>query len=167
MRSIIVSTITLCLCLAPLTATAAPAAAAGASDDAKKGSAKDRILGALDLPIQAQALRKAGADEQEIKAGLKAARDKKLDARSTAELIGEVAKATKEHGPIGEFGAFVKGKLEAGLRGKELAEAIRQEHATRGKGKAGDKGKPDAAGGPPDDKGKPADAGDKAKPAGK
>lgn len=183
MRHLIVSTLALGLCLAPLAAEAAAPEAKGA-EEAAKGSAKDRILGALDLPIKAQALRKAGADEKEIKAGLKAAKEKKANPKDVAELLEAAATATKEHGPVDNFGAFVQSKLDAGLRGKELAEAIRAEHQARGKkgkgheGKAPDEakqaggpddkgGKPEDAGdegkGPPDDKGKPEDAGHEGK----
>ena len=126
--------------LAPLVADAAPADAS-----APESSARARILGALDLPLKAQALRKAGVDEPGLKAGLKAARDKKLHAAEAADLLDDAVTAAKEHGPVGNFGAFVKERLDEGLRGKALSEAIRQEHATRGKKHEGK--------GPPDDKG--------------
>jgi hypothetical protein len=169
MRHLIVSTLALGLCLAPLAAEAAAPESKGA-DEANKGAAKDRILGALDLPIKAQALRKAGADEKEVKAGLKAAKDKKAHPKDVAELLDAAAKATKEHGPVDNFGAFVQSKLDAGLRGKDLAEAIRAEHEARGKKGKGHEGKaPDEAKQPggPDDKGggKPEDAGNEGKGA--
>jgi hypothetical protein len=169
MRHLIVSTLALGLCLAPLAAEAAAPETKGA-DEANKGAAKDRILGALDLPIKAQALRKAGADEKEVKAGLKAAKDKKAHPKDVAELLDAAAKATKEHGPVDNFGAFVQEKLGAGLRGKDLAEAIRAEHEARGKKGKGHEGKgegkgPDEAKGPDDKGGKPEDAGDEGKGA--
>jgi len=180
MRHILLSTFMLALGIAPLTAWAAPAAQA-------EVSAKARILGALNLPLKAQALRKGGTDEQEIKAGLKAARDSKLPATDAADLIEEAVTASREHGPVGNFGSFVKTQLDAGVRGKALAEAIRNEHASKGKGKGkadhgGNEGKgaghdkdrpvdaaaPDAAtpgeAGKPDDRGKPDDAGKPAQP---
>lgn len=162
MRKLIVSTLALGLCLAPLSVDAAAPEAKGG--DEAKASAKDRILGALDVPIKAQALRKAGADEKEVKAGLKAAKDKKAHPKDVAELLDAAAKATKEHGPVDNFGAFVQSKLDAGLRGKDLAEAIRAEHEARGKGKGkGHEGKGEGKG--PDDKG-PDDKGGKPDEAG-
>ena len=159
---------------------ASVSAAAPSEQAAEKGksSVAARILGALELPLKAQALRKAGADEKEVKAGLKAVRDSKVAAGEAAELLGAAAESARDHGPVGNFGAFVKERLGEGLRGKQLAEAIRNEHAAKGKGKP-DKGGPhgDAAkepgkaaeagngdgaggaGGKPDDRGGPADPG--------
>lgn len=158
----------------------APVAAAAPAEKAEpgKGSAAARILGALELPLKAQALRKAGTDEKEVKAGLKAVRDNKVAASDAAELLDTAAQSTREHGPVGNFGAFVKERLGEGLRGKDLAEAIRKEHAARGKGKGhkgdaagGDAGKPEGVGTPEGaetrengqagDAGKPEDAGDR------
>jgi len=46
-----------------------------------------------------------------------------------------VGKSAEEHGPVDNFGAFVKSKLAEGLRGRDLADAIAIEHKVRGKGK--------------------------------
>jgi hypothetical protein len=141
MRIILLASI-LSLALLP---RAADAEAPARPEAADKNAARDRILGALELPRKAQALRKAGLDDAAVKAGLKAARDKKLHAREAADLLDAAAQAVKDHGPVDNFGAFVQSQLDGGKRGKDLAEAIRAEHLARGKGHDG-KGKPDTKG---------------------
>ncbi|PCC75231.1 hypothetical protein SAMN02745121_04046 [Nannocystis exedens] len=148
MRSMILHAFAIGLVAAPMVAHAAPAAIEASESAADRRTPNERILGALTLPLKAQALRKAGVGEGEVKAGLKAAKDKKLPAGDAAEVLDEAAKATRDHGPVDNFGAFVQAKLDAGLRGRDLAAAIREEHAARGKGKGKSEGK-----GPPEGKG--------------
>ncbi|WP_434427697.1 hypothetical protein [Nannocystis pusilla] len=152
MRTMILHAFAIGLAAAPLAAHAAPAAGEASERAEDRRTPNERILGALTLPLKAQALRKAGVGEGEVKAGLKAAKAKKLAAGDAAELLDEAAKATRDHGPVDNFGAFVQTKLDAGLRGRDLAAAIREEHAARGKGKGKSEGK-----GPPEGKG-PAEA---------
>lgn len=154
MRTIFVHAFAIGLAAAPLAAHAAPAAGEASERAEDRRTPNERILGALALPLKAQALRKAGVGEGEVKAGLTAAKGKKLAAGDAAELLDEAAKATRDHGPVDNFGAFVQAKLDAGLRGRDLAAAIREEHAARGKGKG--KGKSEGKG-PPEGKG-PAEA---------
>jgi hypothetical protein len=45
-------------------------------------------------------------------------------------------KAIREHGPVDNFGAFVQRRLDEGLRGRDLADAIRAEHAAHGRARA-------------------------------
>lgn len=152
MRTMILHVFAIGLAAAPLAAHAAPAAGEASERAEDRRTPNERILGALALPLKAQALRKAGVGEGEVKAGLNAAKGKKLAAGDAAELLDEAAKATRDHGPVDNFGAFVQAKLDAGLRGRDLAAAIREEHAARGKGKGKSEGK-----GPPEGKG-PAEA---------
>ncbi|MCY1005681.1 hypothetical protein OV079_08900 [Nannocystis pusilla] len=152
MRTMIFHVFAIGLAAAPLAAHAAPAAGEASERAEDRRTPNERILGALTLPLKAQALRKSGVGEGEVKAGLKAAKAKKLAAGDAAELLDEAAKATRDHGPVENFGAFVQAKLDAGLRGRDLAAAIREEHAAHGKGKGKSEGK-----GPPEGKG-PAEA---------
>jgi hypothetical protein len=147
---------------------------------------------ALDLPLRARDLRQQGVPEADVKVVLTTARDKNVPAGEAAEVLDETAKVVREHGPVDNFGAFVQAQLDAGLRGKALADAIKAEHAARGKGHgaeagadkehgggppdaAGGRGKPDDAGksgdhGKPDDAGKSGDHGkpdDAGKPGGR
>jgi len=159
MRHWIIYTLAIGLGAAPLVARAAAPASEASDAAGDRRTPNERIRGALALPLKAQELRKAGAGEAEVKAGLAAAKRKKLRAEDAAVLLEEAAKATRDHGPVDNFGAFVQTKLDAGLRGRELAAAIREEHAARGKGKGKSEGKGPAEGkGPPDAKGGPVDA---------
>jgi hypothetical protein len=141
---------------------ALPVMAQGGKEDAAAKRAE--VLAAIDLPKSAQALRKEGVDKAEVKEALRAAKGKKAKAKDTKALLDESAKAVKENGRIDNFGAFVKSKLNEGLRGRELAAAIHAEHKARGKGKGKSKEKSKAKskgeerpGGKPEDKttGKP------------
>jgi hypothetical protein len=107
-------------------------------------SPREDILAALDLPAAAQSLRDKGVDKGQVREAMQAAKGKKLKAKEAKGLMKDAGDAVDEHGPIDNFGAFVKSKLDAGLRGRDLAAAIRAEHVARGKGKG--HGKKDAAG---------------------
>lgn len=145
------------LCLAAL------AGGALAQDGADQASRRDDILAALELPSAAQSLRDKGVDKAQVKEAVQAAKGRKLKAREARDLMKDTGAAVDEHGPVDNFGAFVKGKLDAGLRGKDLAAAIREEHVVRGKGKG--HGKKGATG--PDDKEHGQPSKDKGKDKGK
>ncbi|MCB9687985.1 MAG: hypothetical protein H6735_23295 [Alphaproteobacteria bacterium] len=110
---------------------------------------------AIDLPARAQAVRDAGVPAEEVRTALHAAKGKGLGADEAADLL-EAEEEEARDGKIDNFGSFVQEKLDEGLRGRELADAIHEEHARQGKGKHG-KGKkakgPDDEHGPPDGKG--------------
>jgi len=135
---------------------AVPAFAQDEAADAKKEKEKQakraEVLAALDLPKKAQALRKKGVDKEELKQAIREARKKKLKPKEAKELLEAAEASVDENGPVDNFGAFVQKKLEEGLRGKELAAAIKAEHKARGKGKGWrpKKDKPDKAKDKPD-----------------
>jgi hypothetical protein len=113
---------------------------------------------AIDLPAKAKAVRARGVPPGEVKRALKAAKDAGLGADEAADLL-EAEEESARDGTIDNFGDFVQQKLSEGLRGRALAQAIREEHAARGigggppEGKGG-KGKgPDHEPGPPEGKG--------------
>ena len=123
------------------------------------------MISAAGLPIAADSARKEGVPSDDVRAVLESMRNKNIPANEAKDILNEARAAHREHGPVDNFGAFVQAKLDAGLRGRDLAAAIRAEHAARGKGKAGaakgadrDRGKSPAAS---DAKGKsPGAAGD-------
>jgi hypothetical protein len=80
------------------------------------------ILQAIALPTIAGMLRDRGVPVEELETAIFGAR-------------GKGVPAVEANGPIENFGAFVQARLDAGLRGRELAQAIRAEHARRGIGK--------------------------------
>lgn len=122
-------------------------------------AAPDGGLGrAIDLPAKAKAVRARGVPAREVEQALKAAKQRGLGADEAADLLDAEDEAAAG-GRIDNFGDFVQQKLDEGLRGRELAQAIREEHARRGigggppEGKGG-KGKgPDGEPGPPEGKG--------------
>ncbi|HET9252099.1 MAG TPA: hypothetical protein VFP58_08290 [Candidatus Eisenbacteria bacterium] len=120
------------------------------------------VLQALRLPRTTQEARTLGVPESDIRAILDKAREKRVRAADVNELFEHENRAIREHGPVDNFGAFVQRRLDEGLRGRDLAEAIRAEHAARGKGKG-------HGGGPEAEKGKghaktPAEAKDQGRP---
>lgn len=137
---------------------ATPGAPAAPSQDARAAK-RDRLLRASQLPREAQQCREKGVPDEDMKAALRAAKRKGLKADETSDMTAEQRRAIDDHGPVDNFGAFVQSKLDEGLRGRELAAAIRAEHAKRGKGKGF---KPDKRA--KDDKGKPRDNDDATKP---
>ena len=114
--------------------------------NAHAGEAPD-VAKAIDLPVKAENLKKGGVPDKDIKEAIEAGEEEDLDAGETADVLEEADKAVKEHGPIDNFGAFVKAQLKEGKRGQELAAAIKAEHEARGKGPPEGKGPPDGKGG--------------------
>ena len=160
---------------------AAPVAAQESNDEFVQG-----VLQAIRLPTVTREARTLGVPDRDVRGILTTARERRIRAGSVAELFAAENDAIRQHGPIDNFGAFVQQKLDAGLRGRELAAAIQAEHGARGKGKgykgeagksgeqgkrgspgkSGDYGKPDSPG-KSGDHGKPASPGkpdDKGKP---
>ncbi|MCO4748249.1 MAG: hypothetical protein KC912_25875 [Proteobacteria bacterium] len=144
------------------------AAAAEDTPAAAEKSHADRpaILDAIDLPSSAERARNAGIPTDQVREALGAAKDSGAKPEDSKAIFEEAAAAAEEHGPTDNFGAFVQERLGEGLRGQELAAAIRAEHQANGKGRpahAGEgkgpdeHGKPDHAGahGAPEGKGKP------------
>jgi hypothetical protein len=123
-------------------------AAAPATAQETRTSATETLLWALRLPQATQQARLLGVPERDLRSIFDTAREMRLPAGALTEVFDEENKSIREHGPVDNFGAFVQARLGEGLRGRELAAAIRAEHAARGKGKGyvkGQDGRPDAA----------------------
>jgi hypothetical protein len=97
----------------------------------------NQILAAAQLPVATSEARREGIGSAEIRAVLDGLRNSGVPAYEAIAVIDTSRAARREHGPVDNFGAFVQSQLAAGKRGRELAAAIRQEHARQGKGKAG------------------------------
>ena len=118
------------------------AAAPAAAEEPEEGAdvAAEAVEGedwaaALNLPLQAEKLRRRGVPDADVSAAVEAAKAKGLDPGATGELLEASGSAVAEHGAVEGFGDFVTSKIDEGLRGPELAEAIRAEHQARGLGK--------------------------------
>ena len=110
-----------------------------ADEPAVDGAALAR---AVELPVQADRLRTAGVPNGDVEQVLTGAKDKGVSPAETVDALEGAGDAIEEHGPVDNFGAFVQARLDEGLRGRELAAAIRAEHEANGRGR------PDHAGGP-------------------
>lgn len=100
-----------------------------------------RIAAAAALPALAEEIRAAGVSERDLATVLTALGERRVPATDARRILDEEWKAAREHGPVPGLGRFVRGRLDEGLRGTALADAIRREHARRGTGG-------DQAGGP-------------------
>lgn len=102
-----------------------------------------QVINAAQLPVSAAQARSEGVADSTLRAVLDAMRNANVPASDAKNMLDTARKAHREHGPVDNFGAFVQSKLAAGLRGRELAAAIKSEHQARGKGHAGQtKGQP-------------------------
>src|SRR5687767_2208683 len=98
------------------------------------------ILVAARLPVVADSARREGTSNESIRDVLEAMTKSRLPAHEATVILDSARVARREHGPVDNFGAFVQSQLAQGKRGRELAAAIRAEHARMGKGNAGGKG---------------------------
>lgn len=108
------------------------------------------ILRTILLPRAAEILREQGVPEEEVREVVTGARDQGVPAAEATQVLEETSRAVEERGPIDNFGAFVQARLAEGLRGRDLAAAIRAEHAARGIGKGA---RLDGRRGPPEGRG--------------
>ena len=95
------------------------------------------ILVAARLPVVADEARREGAASDEIREVLEAMSRARVPAHEATVVLDSARAVRRDHGPVDNFGAFVQAQLAEGKRGRELAAAIRAEHARRGKGDAG------------------------------
>ncbi len=95
----------------------------------------DALRRATELPISAARVRELGTSTDQVREALQASRTSDADPGDTADMFKETADAVEEHGPVDNFGSFVRERLSEGLRGRELAASIRAEHQAHGKGR--------------------------------
>jgi hypothetical protein len=106
-----------------------------AAPQAQGGDSTPSILQALQFPALITEARRIGVPEVLLRGVLDELKQRGLPAEEAALVIGEEVDAVKAGGPKDNFGAFVHRQLEAGLRGRALAAAIRAEHHARGIGR--------------------------------
>jgi len=94
------------------------------------------LLTAARLPVETMEARREGVANEEIQSVLDAMRRNRIPAHEATAVIDTARAVRREHGPVDNFGAFVQTQLASGKRGRELAAAIRAEHARQGKGNA-------------------------------
>ena len=150
-----------CACLALL--LGAPVGAQDTSTreqaEAVLGSAIEAILGAIELPQVVEEAREAGVADSTLTVLLEDFQEGAMPAAQAEDVLAQEVEVLRAGGPVDNFGAFVQGQLEAGLRGRDLAQAIRAEHRSMGigiperrpermRGARGERGPGAARGGP-------------------
>lgn len=105
----------------------------------------DKVLTAALLPVVAAESREAGVPDVQVRDILGILRRNRLPADDAWRVLDEEVRVVREGGPKDNFGAFVQTQLDAGLRGRELAQAIREEHRRRGIGRPDGRGNSDEA----------------------
>lgn len=86
----------------------------------------------LRLPQTTTEAREEGVRDSIIRIILTEARRRGIPAGDAQQAVEIETDAVRAGAPKDNFGAFVQAHLAAGKRGRELAEAIRAEHAKRG-----------------------------------
>lgn len=94
-----------------------------------------QILQAAQLPVVAAQARSDGIPNSDIGTIIEAVRRANIPAHDAALILDTARVLRREHGPMDNFGAFVQAQLASGKRGRDLAAAIRAEHARQGKGR--------------------------------
>lgn len=111
------------------------AAVIAAAPPQQAGDGWASILAALQLPALVTEARAAGITETTLRGVLDGLRERAVAADDAVVVLREEVDAVHAGGPKDNFGAFVQGSLDAGLRGQALAEAIRAEHRKKGIGR--------------------------------
>ena len=100
----------------------------------------DRVLAGAQLPIAAAEAREEGVTNLQLSDILEMIHRRGLPARDASWVLEEEVRVVRDGGPKENFGAFVQTQLDAGLRGRALADAIHEEHRRRGMGRPDDRG---------------------------
>src|SRR5688500_2712532 len=99
-----------------------------------------QILTAAQLPIVTTEARREGIASEEIRAVLEAMGRSGIPAHEATLVLDTARAVRREHGPVANLDAFVQSQLAAGKRGRDLAAAIRAEHARQGRGRGAGRG---------------------------
>ncbi len=100
-----------------------------------------RARAAAELPALAERLRAAGVEPEEVRDALQSGRG--AGTTDTVIALQGAAEAAEDGVPVEHLGHFVKARLDEGLRGTALADAIHAEHDRRKAEKRGAHGKSD------------------------
>jgi hypothetical protein len=122
-------------------------APAGAPQTRVPSAADSAVMRALDLPQIFQRARTAGIPDSSLRGMIDAMRRRGIPTEEAIPAVEMEVEAVEAGGNKDNFGSFVRAQVESGLRGRELAAAIRAERQARGMGPGrGERGgRPDAA----------------------
>lgn len=134
--------------VASLIVLAAPLSAQTGNPTTVEETLIQRITAALELPRLTAAIRETGVPDTTVRSLLNSMDRWRLPNTEQVAILTAERDAARANGPTNNFGAFVQGRLAAGLRGRQLAAAIRAEHLRQGNGPTY-KERPDSARGNP------------------
>jgi hypothetical protein len=92
----------------------------------------ERMRRASHLPRTAEDAREAGVEEEQVRDVIRVARERRIPADRTQEILEIETEQVRRGSDPRNFGAVVQELKAGGLRGRELAEAIHQEQIARG-----------------------------------
>lgn len=129
--------------------------ATGAPQTRVPTAADSALLRALDLPRVMQRAREAGIPDSSIRGVMDRMRQRGIPAEDATAAVDLEVETVERGGDRANFGAFVRTQVEAGVRGRDLAAAIRAERGRRGMAPEGRGGRPETAGPPAGRGGRP------------
>ena len=106
----------------------------GAPQSRVPTAADSALVRALDLPRFMQRARAAGAPDSTLRGMIDAMRRRGIPVQDAAPAVETEVEVVEQGGNKDAFGQFVKSQVEAGYRGRELADRIHAERARRGMG---------------------------------
>jgi hypothetical protein len=92
----------------------------------------ERMRRASRLPRTAEDAREAGVEEEQVRDVIRVARERRIPADRTQEILEIETEEVRLGSDPRNFGAVVQELKAGGLRGRELAEAIHEEQIARG-----------------------------------
>lgn len=97
-------------------------------------AADSAVLRALDLPRIMQRARTAGIPDSSLRVLIDAMRRRGIPAEDAAAAAESELETVERGGKKEEFGSYVRAQVDAGYRGRELADRIHAEQRRRGMG---------------------------------
>jgi hypothetical protein len=104
-------------------------------------SVLERVRAAMQLPVLTSEAREAGVPDERVSITIRDIFGSGVPADDASRILDEEVRAVREGGAKDNFGTYVRSQVEAGLRGRELADAIHREQARRGVGKPSNPGR--------------------------
>lgn len=109
---------------------------------AQDGSLLERVRAALELPVLGTEAREWGIPDERVSTTIRDIFRSGVPAADASRILDQEVRTVREGGSKDNFGSYVRSQVDAGLRGRALADAIHREHARRGMGKPSDEEKP-------------------------
>ncbi len=109
------------------------------------GALASSILSAIDLPTVVVELSEEGISVEVVGGILDDFINNDVPPGEANDVLTAAVESVREHGPVDNFGSLVQDMLASGLRGQELAQAIREQHESPERGRGAGAGRGNAA----------------------